>query len=382
MIIIIQNAIFSMARKVAIVGYGSTKFSRDETPIESELLYAAKSLFDNSPNLNRGDIDTVLVSSNNDSKYLSTILSERCGISPRISHQVENLCNSGTNATVSAYSYIASGLADVALVIGADKHDDGIRKVIEWDCFRGQYKHPMYWASIFTRSYKRKYGATDEDLAIVSAKNHRNAQDNPNAYSKKAYSVEEIMESKRITEDLRLLDCSRSCTGASAVLLASEKAARKLTDQPVWIKGIGMTTGPSQFTKTNDYTSMDTTKEAARNALRMARMDPSNVDVSEIHDAFTVIENMALEDIGFVPKGQGSQFVRNLYETGNRKINPRGGVIGAGHAFGATGIAQIIEITQQLQGKAKKRQVENANVGLVHNMSAAATSSNVLVLQS
>jgi len=371
-----------MVRKVGIVGYGSTKFSRDEIPIESELLSATKSLFDNSSNLSQRDIDTVLVSTNNDSKYLSAILSEKVGISPKISHQVENLCNSGTNSAICAYSYIASGLADVALVVGADKHDEGIRKVIEWDCFRGEYKHPMYWASIFTRAYKRKYGATDEDLARVSAKNHRNAQDNPKAYSKKAYSIEEIMESKRITEDLRLLDCSRSCTGASAILLAAEDVARKFSDEPVWIKGIGQKTAPAQFTKSNDFTCMETTKEAAQDAFKMAHMEPRDVNVSEIHDAFTAIELMALEDLGFVPKGNGSRFVRELYDTGDRKINPRGGVIGAGHVFGATGVAQVIEIVEQLQNKAKKRQVENAKVGLVHNMSAAATSSNVLVLQS
>ncbi len=371
-----------MRRQVAIVGYGGTKFSRDETQIDSELLSATKSLFDNSPNLTQRDIEAVLVSTNNDSKYLSTILSERCGISPKISHQVENLCNSGTSAIVSAYAYIVSGLADVVLVAGADKHDEGIRKVIEWDCYRGEYKHPIFWASFFTRAYKRKYGTTDEDLAIVSAKNHRNAQDNPNAYSKKAYSIEEIMKSKRITDDLRILDCSRSCTGASAILLASEDVARKFTEEPVWIKGIGQKTGPSQFTKFNDYSSMSTSKEAGQNAFKMAKMDPHDVDVSEIHDAFTVCELMAIEDLGLVSKGNGAKFVKTLYDTDDRKINPRGGVIGAGHVFGATGIAQVIEIAEQLQGKAKKRQVKNAQVGLVHNMSAAATSSNVMVLQS
>jgi len=371
-----------MAGKVGIVGIGGTKFSRDEIPLESELLSATKSLFENSPNLSQKDVDVVLVSSNNDCKYLSAILSEKAGISPKIAHQVENLCNSGTNATVCAYSYIASGLADVALVVGVDKHDNGIKNVIEWDCLRGEYKHPMFWASIFTRAYKRKFGATDEDLAIVSAKNHKNAQDNPNAYSKKTYTVEEIMKSKRVTEDLRVLDCSRSCTGASAILLAAEDVAPKFNQDPVWIKGIGQKTAPAQFTKSNDYTCMTSSTEAAKNAFKMARMEPKDVDVSEIHDAFTVCEIMAMEDLGFVQKGQGSSFVRNLFDTQDRRVNPRGGVIGAGHAFGATGVAQVVEIVEQLQGKAKKRQIEDAQIGLVHNMSAAATSSNVLVLQS
>jgi len=213
-------------------------------------------------------------------------------------------------------------------------------------------------------------------------KNHKNAQDNPNAYSKKAYSINEIMESKRVTEELRILDCSRACTGASAILLASEDVARKFTDEPVWIKGIGQKTGPSQFTKSNDYTFMDTTKEAARIALKMAKKEAKDIDVAEIHDAFTVIEMMALESLGLVQKGKSSDFVRTLYETDDRKINPRGGVMGAGHPFGATGIAQVIEIAQQLQNKTKKRQIENAKIGLVHNMASAATSSNVIVLES
>jgi len=304
-----------MARKVGIVGYGGTKFSNDDIQLESEIFSAAKSLFDNTSNLDQSDIDTVLVATNNNAKYLSTILSEVCGITPKISHQIENLCNSGTNATMCAYSYISSGLADVALVVGADKHDDVDKQVIDWDCYRGQFQHPIFWASLFTKAYKRKFSATDEDLAFVSAKNHKNAQDNPNAYSKKAYSIKEIMESKRITEDLRLLDCSRSCTGASAVLLASEDVARKFTDVPVWIKGLGLKTGPSQFQKQNDYTTMGTTKEAARLALKMAKKEPKDIDVAEIHDAFTVIELMAVEDLGFVEKGKGSDFVRTLYET-------------------------------------------------------------------
>jgi len=114
----------------------------------------------------------------------------------------------------------------------------------------------------------------------------------------------------------------------------------------------------------------------------MAKMNVRDVDVAEIHDAFTVCELMAIENLGFVEKGQGAQFVKTLYETDDRKINPRGGLIGAGHPLGATGIAQVIETTQQLQGRAEKRQIENACIGLIHNMSAAATSSTVLLLQS
>jgi len=190
------------------------------------------------------------------------------------------------------------------------------------------------------------------------------------------------MQSKRITDDLRVLDCSRSCSGASAILLASEDVAKKYSDQPVWISGIGQKTGYSQFTKSDDYTVMDTTIDAAQSAYQMAKVEPNDIDVAEVHDAFSVCENLAIEDLGFVAKGKASKMIRTLFETEDRKINPRGGVIGAGHAFAATGVAQIIEITQQLQNKAKKRQVDNPKTGLIHNLAAAATSSNVMILQS
>ena len=114
----------------------------------------------------------------------------------------------------------------------------------------------------------------------------------------------------------------------------------------------------------------------------MANTNPNEIDVAEIHDAFSVCELMAVESLGLSKKTESAQFIRNLFNTENRKINPRGGLIGAGHPLGATGISQIIEITQQLQNNAKKRQVSNAKKGLIHNMSAAATSSSVIILQS
>jgi len=366
---------------VSITAYGNTKFSQEEIPIESLLLEATKSLFDQNSNLNQKDIDAVFVTTNDNSKYLASILSELAGIQPKAAHTVESLCNSGTNGIVSAYSYIASGLGDIALVVGAERRNSP-GQILEWDKSRGEYKHPIFWGSIFTKSHKRKFNTTEEELAIVSAKNHKNARDNPFAYSNKVYSIDELMNSKILTDDLRVSDCSRPCSGASAVLLTSEKVASKFSETPVWIKGIGQKTLSAGFTKNQDFSSMASTIEASKIAFKMAKMNAEVVDVAEIHDAFTVCELMAIEDLGLVEKGQGAHFVKTLYETEDRKINPRGGLIGAGHPLGATGIAQVIETTQQLQGRAEKRQIENAHIGLIHNMSAAATSSTVMLLQS
>ncbi len=369
-----------MINKVGIVGYGITKFSKDDSKIESVLFNSTRNLFENCPNLNQKDIDAVLVSSNNNSKYLSAILSEITGIQPKIAHSVESLCNSGTNSIVAGYSYISSGLADVVLISGAERYDSP-GQILEWDKLRGEFKHPIFWASIFSKSYKRKFSITEEDLAIVSVKNHKQSINNPNALSQKKYSIEDVLNSKKLTEDLRLLDCSRPCTGGSSILLASENFCKKFTDCPVWITGIGQKTTSASFTKNIAFDSMESTQIASIDALRMSKHNVNEIDVMEVHDAFSVCEPMALDSLGITEEGKGIDLVKEVYQTGNLKINPRGGIIGSGHPLGATGIAQAVEITQQLQSNAENRQVDNPNVGLVHNMSAASTSSTVLVLE-
>ena len=306
---------------VAITGYGNTKFSQEEIPIESLMLEATKSLFDQNSNLNQKDIDAVLVTTNDNSKYLASILSEIAGIQPNAAHTVESLCNSGTNGIVSAYSYIASGLGDIALVVGAERRNSP-GQILEWDKSRGEYKHPIFWGSIFTKSHKRKFGTTEEELAIVSAKNHKNARDNPFAYSDKVYSIDELMNSKILTEDLRVSDCSRPCSGASAVLLTSEKVASKFSETPVWIKGIGQKTLSAGFTKSQDFSSMASTIEASKIAFEMAKMNARDVDVAYFHYSFTFCELMAISDLVFVDSFKGAQFVTTLSYTEDKKINP------------------------------------------------------------
>jgi acetyl-CoA C-acetyltransferase len=367
-------------KKVAVVGCGNTKFTKYELPIESLLLESTKNVFDTTHNLSQDIVDGVIVSTNDNSKYLGAILSELSGIKPKISHTVEHLCSSGTSAIISGFSYIASGLADVILIAGADKIGNP-GQVLEWDKSRGEFNHPIYWASIFTKAHKRKFNTTEEELAIVSAKNHKQAIDNPNAYSHKPYTISEIMNSKNVTDDLRILDCSYPCSGSSSIILASEDFAKKITDLPIWISGIGQKTNSASFMK-NQLTTFSSSVIAANDAYNMAKITSKEIDVAEVHDAFSVCELMAVEDLNLAEKNAGATYIRNLFNTEDRKINPRGGLIGAGHPLGATGISQVVEITQQLQNNAKKRQISGAKKGLVHNMSAAATSSSVLILES
>jgi acetyl-CoA C-acetyltransferase len=321
------------------------------------------------------EIDAVLFSSCATDQYSSVIISEMLGIYPRISYRVDNLCNSGTNAVASAFAIIASGLCNTVLVVGAEKADSPGNKLV-WDVSRGSFMFPVHWAAIFAKAHMRKYGTTEEQMAMVSVKNHKNAAKNDHALFRKEVTLQEVMNSKKIASPIKLLDCSASCEGASAILLVSEEKARSL-DNPVFIKGIGQQTTSASFAKaTPDLTTIEAARRAAHTAFEMSHTKLSQIDVAELHDAFTILEILGYEDLGFAKKGEGGKFVNQEQIV----INPRGGIIGCGHPVGATGVAQVAEIASQLAGKAGKRQVKNCKTGLVHNLAAAGSSASVIVM--
>jgi len=358
----------------AITATGSTKFKIENEPISDALERAALDLIDNN-SIERGDIDAVLVSTNDNSKYLAAILSETCGLGPKISHTVENLCSSGTNAIVSGISYVESGIARSVLVVGGDRTDCPGHQ-LDWDSSRGRFSHPIFWATIFTKSYKSRFGVDENLLAAVPARNRKNALDNPNACQGRVCTISDILNSRQITSDLRLLDCSRPCTGASAVLITAESVGA------VRVRGIGHRTSSAGISPSQSFSEMKTVAEASEMAYKSARIQPCDVDVAEVHDAFSVCEPMALEAMKIAKPGQGARLAVEMMQTGDRKVNPRGGILGSGHPLGATGVAQVAEIVSQLQHNAGRRQADNARIGIVQNMSAAATSSTVLVLES
>ena len=359
-------------------GGGSARAAADR--VSSELAAAARALFLGSPGADRSAVDAVLVATGDPSPYLAPIVSEMIGVSPRIAHTVESMCGSGTGAVVSAMAYVRSGMAKAVLVVGGDLAG-GPGSVLEWDASRGELAHPVYWASLLTAAYKRRHGATAGDLACVPAKAHLYAADNPLAYSEIRPTPADAAASRPLTSDIRLHDCCRPCTGAAAVLVASEGAARSMTDAPVWLDGAGQRTGPASFSASDDLARLGTGSAAAADAMAAAGAGPADIGVAEVHDAFSVCEPMALECARLAAPGGGLEMCRTLLETGDRRVNPRGGLIGSGHPPAATGVAQVAEVAAQLQGRAGRRQADGARAGLVHNMSAAGTSSTVLVMR-
>lgn len=367
-------------RRVAISSWATSKFVKDSKQSLFELACDPCVEILKNCNISRREVDSLLLSSCATEQYSSTIVSEMLGIQPKVSYRIDSLCNSGTNAVTSAFSMIASGLCDTALVVGAEKADSPGNKLL-WDVTRGSFMFPVHWAAIFAKAHMRNHGTTEEQLASVSVKNHKNASRNPKALFNNPVSLEQVMHSKMIVDPIKLLDCSAPCDGASAVLLVAEDKVKELTDNPIWINGIGQKTHSASFANAiedGDLTTIKSAKLAAREAFEMAQIKPSQIEVAELHDAFTILEILAYEDLGFTKKGEGGKFINNHQH--EISINPRGGIIGCGHPVGTTGIAQVAEVAAQLAGKAGERQIKNCKTGLVHNLAAAGSSATVMIL--
>jgi acetyl-CoA C-acetyltransferase len=366
-----------MPKEVAIVASATSRFTKKEPSIFGLACHPALKIFQKTK-IDRSEVNAVILSTCSMLQYASSIVCEMLGLRPNKSCRIDNLCNSGTSAIISAFSEVAAGLSDCSLVIGVEGTNNNSAKRLEWDLTRGLFNHPVHWASLFARSHMRRFGTTEEQMASVAVKNRMNSSKNPLALFRNKITLEEVMNSKKISDPIKKLDSSYVCSGSSAVILASKEKAKKLTDNPIWIKGIGQKTTCASLSKllSEDNTGLTSTREAARQAYKMSRMRPQDIDVAELHDAFTINEIMAYEDLFFTKKGEGGKFVKQE----QLSINPRGGLLGCGHPIGCTGVAQAAEIAAQLAGRAGRTQVKGCRTGLIHNMAAAGTSSSVLVL--
>ena len=173
-----------------------------------------------------------------------------------------------------------------------------------------------------------------------------------------------------IAEPLKLFDCSPLTDGAAAVIIASEKRAKEISDEPIWIAGSGHATDTIALHDRRDMTTLDATVHASLQAYKQAAVGPKDIDFVEVHDCFTINEIIATEDLGFFKKGEGGPAVEDGQTRigGKIAVNPSGGLKSKGHPVGATGVAQAVEAALQLTGRADKRQVKDAEIGMTHNI--------------
>lgn len=373
-------------RPVALVGAGVTKFGVRKASYRDLIWEAGTACFHSAPALRPKDLEGLVVGSVMPERtafqsHISSLAAEALGIKPSaLSARTEHMCASGTVGIRYAYAFIAAGLADLVMVLGVEKlnqpvADEAILNMgtgvdREWEACHGLTAPPCF--ALAAQRHMAEYGTTEEQLARVGVKNHTHASRNPNAHFQKGATLEQVLGSRMIASPLRLYMCSPITDGAAAVILASGERARDLTDRPVWIRGTGQALdGFTLSSLPEDYAHWPAMKRAAQAAYAMAGIGPRDVDLAEVHDCFAVAEVIAYEELGFCEKGEGGPFVekgRSDYG-GDVVVNPRGGLMGCGHPLGATGVAQAVEVFEQLRGDAGARQVHDAAIGLTHNNS-------------
>ena len=368
-----------------IKGVGMTKFGA-QTYTSQELVYEATLEALNDADFNIGDIDAVVVSaidteSNGErqrlfSNVLSSILRKKVPILT-----VTAVCGGGGAALWTAnkldYNNVLVAGVERLLTNNSMRITDEIMMAAERIYEQTEGMNFPAENALVAQQYMLKYGATPDDLALVAYKNHQNAFLNPKArFYKKKVSLEEIKKSPVVASPLRLFDCSIPANGASALILSKDK-----TD--VEIVGSAEESDYLAPFERDDMTSWDATKLAAEEAYKQAGISPSDIDIAEMHDAFTSVELISYEDLGFCKKGDGKEMIRKGITNidGKMPVNTSGGLKAKGHPISATGVSQIYEIVKQMRNECGERQVSDVKYALAQNIGGAGSTVTVHVLR-
>ena len=350
-----------------------------------------------STKLKIGEIEAVYVgnmlsSSLGGQDHLGAFFNEELGLNvPAM--KVEGACASGGLAVHAGILAVTSGLYKNVLVIGIEKMTDHkpeeVAKALmgagsDEERVAGTTFPGLY--AMMARAYMEKYGVTEEDLAHVAVKNHYHASLNSHAQFRFPVTIEQVMKSSVVASPLKLLDCSPITDGAAAVILSNniEHITDNNKNKTVSIIASTVATDTLGIADRSDLTSLKSTVLAAKKAYRQAGVTPGEIDVAEVHDCFTIAEVIAMDDLGFFPRGKSAQFIRRKKTTlgfGRPVVNTSGGLKAAGHPVGATGVKQIVEIYCQLKGVAGKKQVKNAKTGLTHNIGGSGATAVIHILQ-
>ncbi len=369
-------------KKVAIIGIGQGKFGVRSDASLRELAFEAVRACLEDAGVASKEVESMVTGIAGDEFALalqpSAQVHDYIGFHPRPNFRVEAACATGSMALRTGWMNVASGLADLVLVVGVEKMTEvptsmateimGRGGDATWE-FPFGTTFPGYYALI-ANAHMAEFGTTEEQLAMVAVKNHYYGSLNPYAHMQKPITLDKALSSFTVAHPLKLFDCSLITDGAAAVLLASEEKAKALSKKPVWIAGLGLATDTMRIGDRKSLTSITSSREAAKAAYRMAGVGPSNIHVATVHDCFTIAEIVAYEDLGFCDRGEGGKLIqeKETYVGGKIPVNVDGGLKSKGHPIGATGVSMAIEITKQLRGEAGERQVKNAETGLTHNV--------------
>ena len=372
-------------RRVAVIGTGITEFGELWDASFRKLGIGAGLAAVEDARISAEQIDALYVGNMSAGRFIrqehvAALIADYSGLAKDHvpATRVEAAGASGGLALRQGFLAVASGLHDIVVVGGAEKMTDvsdmessNIQSSAadqEWETELGA-TFPGLHALIATR-HMHEYGTTREQLADVAVKNHRHGSLNPKAQFRREINRDVVLRSPVVATPLRMFDCAPSSDGAAAVVLCPLDGAKKYTDVPVEIVGSGQASDSLALHNRKDICTMGATKVATERALKMAGLAQKDVDVAEVHDNFTISEILAVEDLGFFPKGEGGKATEagRTGLGGDVAVNTSGGLKARGDPIGATGVAQAVEIVTQLRGAAEKRQVKDAEVGLAQNV--------------
>jgi acetyl-CoA C-acetyltransferase len=324
--------------------------------------------------------------------HLGPLLNTALGIPDVPSATIESACSSSSAALHEAYVHVAGGFLDAALVVGVEKlsHLDTLAATSYFAMgadyafeSRNGATFPGLYATL-AAAHMQRYGTRPEEMGAVAVKNHENASHNPHAHFQKPISLQTYLSSPPVALPFRLYDCCPFSDGAAAVVVVNPQRYRKeLRSVPAAIRASARTGSIAALQDRSDLTTLPASVRAGEIAFRQAKVERSDIDLMEVHDCFTLAEILALEDLGFYPRGQAARAGAEGETAVGAKlpVNPSGGLKAKGHPVSATGAAQVVEVFEQFNGRAGQRQVSDAQWALAHNVGATGGSCSVHIFQ-
>ncbi|RLM59447.1 thiolase family protein [Halobellus sp. Atlit-31R] len=357
--------------RVAIIGASMTQFGQREEWIRGLLAEAGSACLDDA-GVSADAVDHLYVSNMASGEFegqtgVPNALAHDLSAVPAYTARIDQTSSSGGAGVYAAWQSVASGASEMTLLVGGEKMTH--RSTAEATDVIASLTHPVEYkhgvtlpsfAGLTARRYLDKYDAPRESLGRVAVKNHKNGVDNPHAQFQKEVDLDTVLESPIVADPLRLYDFCPITDGSAALLFCPESVAREHVDEYAVVSGIGGATDTHVVHERADPTTMGGVVNSAEQAYEMAEIGPDDVDMAELHDMFTILEFLQSEDLGFFEKGEGWKAVEDgvTDRDGELPINTSGGLKSKGHPLGASGVAQVYEIYQQVTGDAGARQVD------------------------
>ncbi|MBP2252051.1 acetyl-CoA acetyltransferase [Halarchaeum solikamskense] len=366
--------------RVAVIGASMTQFGQRNAWVRELLAEAGEACLDDA-GVAADELDHLYVSNMASGEFegqtgIPNALAHDLGAIGAYTQRVDQTSASGGAGVYAAWQSVASGASELTMLVGGEKMTHrstaDATDVIASLTHPVEYKHGVTlpsFAGMTARHYLETYDAPRESLASVAVKNHRNGVDNPHAQFRKEVDAETVLESPIVADPLRLYDFCPITDGSAALLFCPESVAAEYTDDYSVVSGIGGATDTHVVHERDDPTVMGGVVDSAADAYEMSGLTPDDVDVAELHDMFTILEVLQLEDLGFFEKGEGWRAADEgiTARDGELPVNTSGGLKSKGHPLGASGVAQVYEIHRQVTGDAGDRQVA-ADVGLACNV--------------